>query len=99
MAATRASPRPSSGWNRSRRPTPARPTRTSSRLAGVVAIKEANGPIIGWSSGRVDEPVSSVAPDGRLPNAGHGFSRKRRRTICATASSTAWGLTTARSSR
>ena len=38
-------------------------------LAGVVAIKEANGPIVGWSSGRVDEPVSSVGPDGRLPNA------------------------------
>ena len=76
MVATRASPRPSSGWNRSRRPTPARPTRTSSRLAGVVAIKEANGPIIGWSSGRVDEPVSSVAPDGRLPNADMGSPAK-----------------------
>ena len=45
-------------------------------LAGVVAIKEANGPIIGWSSGRVDEPVSSVAPDGRLPNADMGSPQK-----------------------
>ena len=45
-------------------------------LAGVVAIKEANGPIIGWSSGRVDEPVSSVAPDGRLPNADMGAPAK-----------------------
>merc|ERR1711939_52924 len=45
-------------------------------LAGVVAIKEANGPVIGWSSGRVDEPVSSVAPDGRLPNADMGSPAK-----------------------
>ena len=45
-------------------------------LAGVVAIKEANGPIVGWSSGRVDEPVSSVAPDGRLPNADMGSPSK-----------------------
>ena len=45
-------------------------------LAGVVAIKEANGPIIGWSSGRVDEPASSVAPDGRLPNADMGSPAK-----------------------
>ena len=42
----------------------------------MVAIKEANGPIIGWSSGRVDEPVSSVAPDGRLPNADMGSPQK-----------------------
>lgn len=41
-------------------------------LAGVVAIKEANGPIVPWSSGRVDEPVSAVAPDGRLPAADKG---------------------------
>ena len=45
-------------------------------LAGVVAIKEANGPIVGWSSGRVDEPVSNVAPDGRLPNADMGSPQK-----------------------
>ena len=42
----------------------------------MVAIKEANGPIVGWSSGRVDEPVSSVAPDGRLPNADMGSPQK-----------------------
>ena len=55
-------------------------------LAGVVAIKEANGPIVGWSSGRVDEPVSSVGPDGRLPNADMGSPAK---TADRTASSTA----------
>ena len=30
------------------------------------------GPTIGWSSGRVDQPVSEVTPDGRLPNADSG---------------------------
>merc|ERR1711970_1690474 len=45
-------------------------------LADVVAIKEANGPVTWGSSGRVDEPVSSVAPDGRLPNADMGSPAK-----------------------
>lgn len=30
------------------------------------------GPTIGWSSGRTDEPVEAVTPDGRLPNAETG---------------------------
>mmetsp|Transcript_22163 Transcript_22163/g.33614 ORF Transcript_22163/g.33614 Transcript_22163/m.33614 type:complete len:347 (+) Transcript_22163:36-1076(+) len=41
-------------------------------LAGVTAFKELGGPIIGWSSGRVDQPVAAVTPDGRLPNADVG---------------------------
>lgn len=41
-------------------------------LAGVVSIKALGGPTIGWSSGRVDEPVEAVTPDGRLPNADIG---------------------------
>jgi len=38
----------------------------------VTAIKEMGGPVIGWSSGRVDAPESEVTPDGRLPNADSG---------------------------
>lgn len=30
------------------------------------------GPTIGWKSGRVDQPVEAVTPDGRLPNADSG---------------------------
>jgi cytochrome c peroxidase len=41
-------------------------------LSGVAAIKAMNGPTIGWSSGRVDQPVEAVTPDGRLPNADSG---------------------------
>ena len=42
-------------------------------LAGVTAIHEMGGPVIGWSSGRVDAPdESAVTPDGRLPNADVG---------------------------
>lgn len=41
-------------------------------LAGVSAIKAMGGPTIGWSSGRVDQPVETVTPDGRLPNADVG---------------------------
>ena len=45
-------------------------------LAGCVAIKEANGPVIPWSAGRVDEPASAVTPDGRLPAADKGSPDK-----------------------
>jgi len=45
-------------------------------LAGCVAIHEASGPIIPWRAGRVDEPVSAVTPDGRLPNADMGSPKK-----------------------
>ena len=38
----------------------------------MAAIKQMGGPTIGWSSGRVDEPVEAVTPDGRLPNADSG---------------------------
>ena len=38
----------------------------------VTSIKELGGPTIGWSSGRVDQPVEAVTPDGRLPNAESG---------------------------
>lgn len=42
-------------------------------LAGVTAIKTLGGPIIPWSSGRVDAmDPSSVTPNGRLPNADSG---------------------------
>lgn len=41
-------------------------------LAGVTSIYEMGGPKIGWSSGRIDEPVEAVTPDGRLPNAESG---------------------------
>jgi len=41
-------------------------------LSGVVAVKEAGGPIVPWSSGRIDEPEEAVTPDGRLPNAETG---------------------------
>ena len=41
-------------------------------LSGVVAIKEARGPVIPWGYGRVDEPASAVTPDGRLPAADKG---------------------------
>jgi cytochrome c peroxidase len=30
------------------------------------------GPTIPWSYGRIDQPVSAVTPDGRLPNADSG---------------------------
>lgn len=30
------------------------------------------GPIIGWSSGRIDSDESTITPDGRLPNADSG---------------------------
>jgi len=42
-------------------------------LAGVASIKEMNGPVIPWSSGRIDamDPIA-VTPDGRLPNADSG---------------------------
>ncbi|KAJ8613400.1 hypothetical protein CTAYLR_002247 [Chrysophaeum taylorii] len=45
-------------------------------LAGVVAIKAARGPIVPWSSGRVDAPASAVTPDGRLPAADLGTPEK-----------------------
>lgn len=38
----------------------------------VTSIKALGGPTIGWSSGRVDQPVEAVTPDGRLPNADSG---------------------------
>ena len=38
----------------------------------VTAIKEAGGPVIGWSSGRSDQPESFITPDGRLPAAANG---------------------------
>jgi len=41
-------------------------------LAGVVSVKALGGPAVPWSSGRTDEPVSAVTPDGRLPNAETG---------------------------
>lgn len=42
-------------------------------LAGVTAIKSMGGPVIPWSSGRVDAmDPSAVTPDGRLPNADSG---------------------------
>lgn len=42
-------------------------------LSGVVAVKAAGGPIIPWSSGRVDAAdESEVTPDGRLPDADVG---------------------------
>lgn len=41
-------------------------------LAGVAAIKQMGGPIIKWSSGRIDEGEDKVTPDGRLPNADVG---------------------------
>ena len=41
-------------------------------LAGVAAIKQMGGPAIGWSSGRTDQLVDFVTPDGRLPNADSG---------------------------
>jgi len=41
-------------------------------LAGVTSIKEMGGPTIGWSSGRLDQPVESVTADGRLPAADSG---------------------------
>lgn len=42
-------------------------------LSGVASIKQMNGPIIPWGSGRVDamSPIV-VTPDGRLPNADVG---------------------------
>lgn len=45
-------------------------------LAGVVAIKEAKGPTIPWSSGRVDTSEDTVTPDGRLPAADKGSPEK-----------------------
>ena len=45
-------------------------------LAGVTAIKEAGGPVVPWSSGRVDQPVEAVTPDGRLPAADLGTPAK-----------------------
>ncbi|GAX18607.1 cytochrome c peroxidase [Fistulifera solaris] len=42
-------------------------------LAGVAAIHAMGGPVIPWSSGRVDAlDASAVTPDGRLPNADSG---------------------------
>jgi cytochrome c peroxidase len=41
-------------------------------LAGVASIKAMGGPTIGWKSGRVDQPVDFVTPDGRLPAADSG---------------------------
>lgn len=41
-------------------------------LAGVVAVKEMNGPTVPWSSGRSDGDESKVTPDGRLPAADKG---------------------------
>lgn len=41
-------------------------------LAGVASIKQMGGPAIGWSSGRTDQLVDFVTPDGRLPNADSG---------------------------
>ena len=39
----------------------------------VSAIHTMGGPVIPWSSGRVDAPdPSAVTPDGRLPNADSG---------------------------
>ncbi|KAL3903123.1 MAG: hypothetical protein SGARI_005520 [Bacillariaceae sp.] len=41
-------------------------------LGGVASIKAMGGPTIGWSSGRQDQPVDFVTPDGRLPYADSG---------------------------
>eukprot|EP00306_Pavlova_sp_CCMP459_P009966 CAMPEP_0185185336 /NCGR_PEP_ID=MMETSP1140-20130426/3216_1 /TAXON_ID=298111 /ORGANISM="Pavlova sp., Strain CCMP459" /LENGTH=337 /DNA_ID=CAMNT_0027751507 /DNA_START=13 /DNA_END=1026 /DNA_ORIENTATION=- len=41
-------------------------------LAGVAAIKEMRGPVVPWSSGRIDGEESQVTPDGRLPAADKG---------------------------
>lgn len=46
-------------------------------LGGVAAVQEASGPSIKWRSGRIDELIGSMAPDGRLPDASQGSSHIR----------------------
>jgi len=50
-------------------------------LAGVVAVKECNGPTVNWRSGRVDSPIESTPVEGRLPGADQGTVKKTNEHI------------------
>jgi len=45
-------------------------------LAGVTAIAHMGGPTIHWRSGRSDSPTPTTVPDGRLPAADKGETKK-----------------------
>lgn len=41
-------------------------------LGGVCAVQELGGPSVGFKAGRVDQPLTTMAPDGRLPDGSKG---------------------------